>query len=249
MGRWIRFVTLAWLASVTSASALAIVPQTGDTNWYPFSTSAYFDGASWDGAGCHVGNWISATGGCAWAGFYDRSPGMMPDFLGSGSTGFSFQSSAPVTVDFLERLSAWDSEYGWVDSDGNLHALFINTPGALGSRFTFMPNGWFALYEKTPDGLFTTAAASPGRLSQFVAFNESAECVVIGAEDIDRSHAINDHDFQDTIVRVCSPAPTPVSEPATLALLATGLLGTSSYVRARFRQRRRPTSRELPRSR
>jgi hypothetical protein len=218
---------------------LAIRPETDDTSWHPFSTSAYFDGASWDGAGCHVGNWISATGGCGWAGFYDRSPGMMPDFLGSGSTGFSFLASEPVTVDFLARLSAWDSEYGWVDSDGNLHALFINTPGAIGSRFTFMPEGWFALYEKTPDGLFTTAAASGRRPSQFVAFNESADCAVIGAEDIDRSHVINDHDFQDTVVRVCSPSPTPVPEPATLALLVTGFLGMLTSVRASSRDRRR----------
>jgi hypothetical protein len=225
------------VASAASAAPLTINAESGDAQWHAFNGNAFFQGASWDGAGCNSGNWISNSGGCASSDFYDRSPGETPDYLGSGETGFDFVAQGSVTVQFLERLSSWDSVFGWIDSTGT-HPLFTNTTNAIGSSFTFSPVGAFALYELTPDGFFSTNQA--GRPSQFVVFNESSNCAVMGAEDIDRTHALNDHDFQDTIVRVCSSASdlTPVPEPATVTLLATGLCAGA----VRWRRLRRKAS-------
>jgi hypothetical protein len=185
---------------------------------------------SWDGAGCGAGAFIGGVSGCAQPNFLDFSPKADLGFLGTGSTEFFFAYEGVVTASFLQGITAhMGDEFGWYGEDGQYHPLLYSY-NTRGTTVTFDPRGTYALYFLDPvTGLRWRSDQLADAQSHFALF-QNGSGYVVGMEDLPGSHT--DFDYNDSIVSLQA---TPVPEPGSMLMIATGL-GFVGMLRRKWRQ-------------
>ena len=243
-----------------AALLIATTPLTAQ-EWVSFGTpdnvsagQEFWDNASWDGASCNVGFVLSGVAGSANNPCSNQRPGSWLPYNGptpttflstnGGPTGFQF-GAGNYTFSLLSGqllggdIAGYNQDWGYyLQGSGT----FVSLNGGMPAGTVDIPETWNLWIELGNGGGRELSSGSQFAIFGFMGPGAMSEATngnqwIVGIEDLGPNNT--DWDYQDVLFGLTWDQPgiplETVPEPATMTLLATGLMGMAAAKRRRSR--------------
>lgn len=214
-------LVIALLLIPTLAGANPIILG-GDNTFYSWSfpNGVFWNNTSYDRNGqANIGRWLTGTGGSDVPGFYDDSPYLYPNQLGSGSTQFGWVGDLEVT--HFQSVTGWNDSFGVYDLVTGERYLMGSAWDATPSGYAYFSNQWGFWLESGEGNTWYSGGPIDGGRSHFALFN-SGNTYWLGIEDATwNTRRTADWDYNDVIL---SWEVQPVPEPIGFGTFIFGLM-------------------------